>query len=125
MLSDADTVEDYLSSLEEDWRKEKLLEIRTLLLKSAPHLVEEIHYRMLGYQDDEGFLCHLNVQRGYVSFYVGTIEKVDPSGSLLADFSFGKGCIRFRKNSAVTGSGFAEFLSRLLRLRADGVDLDC
>lgn len=99
MQYDVDTPNEYLELLEEDWRKEKLLRIREMILKHAPELNESIRYKMLNYGilETDDYLFALNAQKHYVSLYVGDVLIVDPSGDMLTDFNLGKGCIRVRK----------------------------
>jgi uncharacterized protein YdhG (YjbR/CyaY superfamily) len=47
MQYDASTPTEYLQLLEPDWRKDKLLEIRTLIKKHGPELKEGIRYGAL------------------------------------------------------------------------------
>ncbi|GAB5524151.1 MAG: hypothetical protein Roseis2KO_20230 [Roseivirga sp.] len=68
MEYDVNTPAEYLEALDEDWRKEKLLELRELIFEKAPDLNEGISYKMLCYKDERGVPFHLNAQRGYVSF---------------------------------------------------------
>lgn len=125
MLYEAKTPTEYLSQLEDDWRKEKLQQLRALVQTHAPEATETIHYKMLGYKQGEEFLFHLNAQKGYVSFYVGNVAKVDPDGEMLKNVSHGKGCIRFKKSVAVEDSGISEFLARFMELHTDGKNLGC
>ena len=125
MQYDVGTPEEYLEKLEPDWRKEKLLALRQLIRSAAPGAVEAIHYKMLGYHENEDYLFHLNAQRGYVSLYVGNVETVDPRGELLKNVSLGKGCIRFKKSVKLEETGVEAFLSRYMELREAGKDLGC
>jgi uncharacterized protein YdhG (YjbR/CyaY superfamily) len=125
MLYNAATPQDYLVELENDWRKEKLQFIRTLIKSAAPEVEETINYKMLGYKVGEDFLFHLNAQKGYVSLYVGNVSKVDPDGSILKNVKLGKGCIRFKKSVAVEETGVEEFLQRFMERHRSGVDLGC
>lgn len=65
MLYDAKTPVEYLELLEEDWRKDKLLELREILL-SEPGIMEGIKYKMLSYADEKGIMFQLNAQKNYV-----------------------------------------------------------
>ena len=49
MQYDVKTPEEYLEVLENDWRKEKLLAIRQMILDHAPELEESIRYKMLNF----------------------------------------------------------------------------
>ena len=98
MQYNANTPAEYLDILEEDWRKEKLLQIRAIILEKGYGFKERINYKMLCYTDEKGDLLHLNAQKNYVSLYVGDSSKIDTDGSLLKGLDLGKGCIRFKKS---------------------------
>ncbi|WP_313467869.1 DUF1801 domain-containing protein, partial [Carnobacterium sp.] len=74
MQYEATSPEEYVELLENDWRKEKLLQIRELILKYGPELEEGILYKMLAYSDGETQVFGLNAQKLYVSLYVGSIQ---------------------------------------------------
>jgi hypothetical protein len=80
---------------------------------------------MLSYEDDRGPVFALNAQKGYVSFYVGNAEKVDPAGELLGGLDCGKGCIRFKKSVKVPETKIGEFISRAAAMRRQGGDIEC
>lgn len=124
---DVDTPNEYLELLEEDWRKEKVLRIREMILKHAPELNESIRYKMLnfGILEADDYLFALNAQKHYVSLYVGDILKVDPSGDMLIDFNLGKGCIRIRKTIDIEETGLEEFIKKTIDLWHDGHDVNC
>lgn len=121
---DVSTPAEYLDALEEDWRRETLLALRDLLL-SHDGVEEEIQYKMLGYRDEQGHICNLNAQKAYVALYVGTAEKIDPTGELLDGLNRGKGCIRFQKSNRVENSRIDEFIARTLELHREGADIGC
>ena len=98
MQYDVNSPKDYMEALEKDWRFERLEEIRQLIKQSAPQIVEGIKYKMLSYADENGDVFHLNAQKSYVALYVGDIEKIDATGTLLKGLSLGKGCIRIKKD---------------------------
>ena len=125
MQYDVSTPNEYLSVLEQDWRRDTLLVLRELIQRIAPELQETIKYKMLSYEDDRGPVFALNAQKGYVSFYVGNAEKVDPAGELLSGLDRGKGCIRFRKSVKVEETRIDGFISRAAAMRRDGGDIDC
>ncbi len=112
MQYDADTPQNYLDQLEEDWRKNKLLTLRQIILDTAPQASERIHYKMLGYGQNDNWLCHLNAQKHYVSLYLGNIQVLDPDGSLTTDLNMGKGCIRLSKSVEITNTHIPELLQR-------------
>ncbi|MBO3697415.1 iron chaperone [Roseivirga sp. E12] len=125
MLYDAETPKEYIDQLEDDWRKEKLLQLRTIIHEMAPSLSEGINYKMLSYADDRGAAFHLNAQKGYVSFYVGDAKKVDPTGELLTGINIGKGCIRFSKSVKLAETRIDEFIKIAAQKWAEGKDIDC
>ena len=125
MLYEATTPDQYISQLEDDWRREKLLELRELIKDHASGLQEGIHYKMLGYGIGDDYVFHLNAQRGYVSLYVGNASKIDPEGELLQGLSVGKGCIRFTKSKSVTDSRIGEFIARTFEMWKAGKDIHC
>ena len=125
MQYDVSTPEEYLQALEQDWRRDTLLALRGLIMAKAPELKEQIKYKMLSYDDDRGPVLALNAQKGYVSFYVGNAEKVDPTGELLRGLDCGKGCIRFKKSTKVADTAIDEFIARAAAMRRSGGDIDC
>ncbi len=80
---------------------------------------------MLSYDDDRGPVFALNAQKGYVSFYVGNAEKVDPTGEHLDGLDHGKGCIRFKKTVKVTETRIDAFIARAASMRRNSGDIDC
>lgn len=125
MQYDADDPEEYLKSLSSDWRKEKLEELRALILNQSEDWEECINYKMLCYRLNGNTVFHLNAQKGYVSLYVGNIKKIDPENTLLCDLNVGKGCIRFTKSKEVCSARIDEFIARSIELSTKGVDLSC
>ena len=63
MQYEASTPAHYITELEDDWRKEKLLQLRNLILEKSPGLTESIQYKMLAYSDAQGPVFHLNAQK--------------------------------------------------------------
>lgn len=125
MLYDANTPSEYIDQLDDDWRRETLLNLRAIIKQQAPQLEESIHYKMLGYGIGDSYAFHLNAQRGYVSLYVGNAAKVDPDGKLLQGLNVGKGCIRFSKTKVVAESRIDEFIARAFDMWRAGEDIDC
>jgi len=127
MQYDVATPEEYLEILENDWRKEKLLKIREMILDYAPELEEKIRYKMLnfGQEDREDYIFALNAQKHYVSLYVGSISKVDPSGDMLKYFNLGKGCIRVRKTLNLDETHLETFIQQTIDLWRAGEDVYC
>ena len=125
MQYEVDLPEEYVAALEDDWRKEKLLKLRSIIKTKAPQLEEGIEYKMLRYSDGQGTIFHLNAQKNYVSLYVGNAEKIDPDGRLLEGIDVGKVCIRFKKSVNISDTLIEEFISRTIDLREQGKDIDC
>lgn len=125
MLYDANTPSGYMNQLDDDWRRETLENIRTIIKEQAPQLKERIHYKMLGYGVGDTYVFHLNAQRGYVSLYVGDASRVDPSGALLQGLNVGKGCIRFSKSKKVAETRIDEFIALAFDRWRKGEDIEC
>lgn len=98
---DASTPDEYLIAIENDWRRDTILALRDLIREHAPEFNEGIAYKMLSYKDDRGSVFGLNAQKGYVSFYVGDIGKVDPTGELLQGSAL-RSQVRLRPGTANT-----------------------
>ena len=124
MQYDVSTPEEYLNVLELDWRKDKLLQVRNIILEYAPVLNEVIRYKMLGYEDHNGLFISLNAQRNYVGFYVGDIAKIDEDNSLLKGIDCGKGCVRIKKSYPLEGN-IEAFIKKAIDYRRMGKDIDC
>jgi len=114
MLYSADTPEAYLDQLDQDWRKEKLLQVREMILSQGTKLTETIAYKMLAYQFKGQTIFHLNAQRAYVSLYVGDLSKIKGSHELLHAFDKGKGCIRIKKTVSIKETGLETFIQQTL-----------
>jgi uncharacterized protein YdhG (YjbR/CyaY superfamily) len=125
MQYDAKTPAEYFDMLENDWRKEKLLELRKLIRKLGPELDEGIQYKMLSYSGSKGGAFALNAQKGSVNLYVGNAKKIDPDGSLLKGLDCGKGCIRFKRTVAVADTRIDEFIAQALSMWRKGEDFSC
>ncbi len=125
MQYNASTPIEYLAALDHDWRKEKLLQLRTIVKTKAPSLEEGIEYKMLSYGDERGTVFHLNAQKHHVGLYVGNANKIDTDGTLLQGLDLGKGCIRFKKSVAVDEARIGEFVERAVDLWKRGKDIGC
>lgn len=97
MQYNVNTPEQYLTQLEADWRKETLLEIRSMIQTHGAALSEGIEYKMLAYQLNGKTVFHLNAQKNNVSLYVGNTQKVENSDAMLKGLDLGKGCIRIKR----------------------------
>ena len=125
MLYDVKTPKEYLGLLEDDWRKELILEIREMILSNDSVLKEDIQYKMLCYGEEESILFYLNAQKAYVSLYVGDISKIENSRKLLREFDLGKGCIRVKKGINLQETGLEQFIIDCLKAWRAGKDLGC
>ncbi|HLR11657.1 MAG TPA: DUF1801 domain-containing protein [Sporosarcina sp.] len=125
MQYDANNPEEYLELLEEDWRKEKLLLIRQMILSYAPELEEIIRYKMLNYGKEDQYIFALNAQKHYVSLYVGTIDKIDNANMLLEGYNYGKGCIRIKKSIKMEQTGLEQFIHQTIDMWRAGKDTSC
>ncbi len=96
MQYDADSPEAYLDQIDDDWRRDRLLAIRAMLL-AVPGVLEGVGYGMLRYERAGEAFAHLNAQKGYVGLYIGDVAKLDPDGEISAGLNCGKGCVRVRK----------------------------
>ena len=125
MQYDVSTPEQYIDALDDDWRRQTLLELRDIIKEKAPECAEGINYKMLSYSDERGVALHLNAQKQYVSLYVGDIKKIDPTGELLQGIQCGKGCVRLKKSNVVAATRVDEFIDRTLALWRAGADISC
>lgn len=125
MQYDVSSPSEYMKSLDVDWRKEKLNELRKIILQQDPAIKESINYKMLCFKLDDSVLFHLNAQRGYVSLYCGNTKKIDPEGVLLAGLPIGKGCIRFSKTKDISKTRIKEFIKQAVYLLKEGKDIGC
>ncbi len=123
MLYQVNTPQEYLDVLQEDWRKEKVIEVWKILETEGPELQPGIEYKMLSFADERGTVFNLNAQANYVSFYVGDTTKVDASGEMLAGFNRGKGCVRIKKTNDV--EKLRSFIKQAIAKRREGVDIGC
>lgn len=125
MQYDVQTPTEYMQALEDDWRRERVEELRSIIKSYGPELVEGIDYKMLTYRNDEDIVFGLNAQKHYVSLYVGDIKKIDPDGTLLQGLNLGKGCIRLSKSKRIADTRLEEFIERVIDMSRRGEDIDC
>lgn len=125
MQYDVKTPSEYIEALDNDWRREKLLELRSLIKLTAPKLQEGLSYKMLCYGDTSSNVFHLNAQKNYVSLYVGDLKKVDPTGEMLKGINTGKSCIRFKKSLSLEETKIEEFIGKAVQLWEGGTNLEC
>jgi len=125
MQYDVKNPSEYMKSLDVDWRKEKLQELRELILQQDSAIQETINYKMLCFKLNGSAVFHLNAKRGYVSLYCGNTKKIDPEGNLLAGLSIGKGCIRFSKTKDISQTRIDDFIKQAVSLLKEGKDIAC
>lgn len=125
MQYDANNPEQYLDMLEDDWRKDKLLQIRQMILHYAPELEETIRYKMLNFGKGDTYVFALNAQKHYVSLYVGTIDKVENAEALLAGYNYGKGCIRVKKTIKIEETELDHFIQKTVDMWRAEEDTSC
>lgn len=125
MQYNAKTPEEYMSLLEADWRKERVEELRSMLKRLGPKLIESIEYKVLAYGNGTKNIFHLNAQKAYVSLYVGNIDKVPDARALLKEFDMGKGCIRIKKKIKLSETKLDFFITKVLNTWNSGGNTDC
>ena len=125
MIHKADTPKEYLETIDNDWRREKILAIRKLIKKNVPKVKEVINYSMLGYDYKGDKIFHMNAQKAYVGFYVCDVSQVDPKGTLLDGVNHGKGCIRFKKTTEINEKNISQLIKNAVKLSDKGVKSDC
>ena len=107
------TAEEFFSALEDDWRKEKLLEVRDMILSIDNNIEEDIEYKMLAIKRNGKTLMCLNAQKNYVSLY-SYFGKFDYDESILEPFNVGKGCVRIKKSISLKDTRLKEFIEILM-----------
>ena len=125
MLYEVKTPREYLDAITDDWRKQKLMQVRELITKNGPDLNEGISYKMLSYEQDKNAVFHLNAQHAYDSLYVGDVRKVENAKELLKPFNVGKGCIRIKKSIDLSETQLEEFIKQVLDIQKEGGNTDC
>jgi len=125
MTYDVQTPQEYLAQLETDWQKEKLQNLRAIIIEKAPEIQEFIQYKMLAYGNKKSIAFHLNAQRNYVSLYVGNVEKIEGHKELLEGLNIGKGCIRFKKSIAIADTKIDEFIAKTIERWNANLDIAC
>ena len=125
MQYDVHTVSEYISALDDDWRKDLLLEIRDYILASAKNIREGIEYKMLLFEDELGGIFHLNAQKNYVGLYIGDISKIDSGSDYLKDMDCGKGCIRIKKSYSFKDSNLQLFIDKAISMHQMGMEHGC
>ena len=125
MLYDVKTPSEYFEKLENDWRKDKLIEVREMIKKNGSELTEGIYCKMLSYEYVDKIIFCLNAQQAYVSLYVGNVDKVENARKLLKEFNTGKGCIRLKKSINLQESNLEKFIAMTIEIWRKGGETDC
>jgi len=125
MLYDVKSPGEYLEKLEKDWRKDKLIEVREMIISNGPELTEGIQYKMLSYEYGDKLIFSLNAQQAYVSLYVGNVDKVENAREWLKEFNIGKGCIRIKKSVDLQQSNLKKFIAETIEIWRKGGETDC
>lgn len=125
MLYDVENPTEYLKTIEADWRKDKLKELRSLIKKNVPTVKEKINYKMLCYDYKGDNIFHLNALKAYVGLYVCNTKRVDPDGTLLKGIDHGKGCIRFKKKTNLDKDKLKKLIDNAVRISDKGIKSDC
>ncbi len=125
MQYDVKSPSEYLEKLENDWRKDKLMEVREMIKNQGPELTEGIQYKMLSYEYADKTVFSLNAQQAYVSLYVGNVDKVEDSRNWLKEFNIGKGCIRIKKSIDLQQSNLEQFIAKTIEIWRKGGETDC
>ena len=96
MQSDAETVDEYIETLEGE-RKEAIIRLREIVRETHPHIEESMKYRMPTYYKNDGSYIAYASQKQYISLYIRSEKLVLKYKPKLGKVSLGKNCIRFRK----------------------------
>ena len=120
MQSKAATISQYLEELPPD-RRSALDELRALIHRVAPQMVEWMQYGLPAFGD----LCALASQKNYMALYVCEGDIVKAHLPQLGKVSCGKGCIRFKRLADLNLSSVERILREILELRKQGIGPSC
>ncbi|MHC5261943.1 iron chaperone [Streptomyces sp. UC4497] len=98
--SSARTVDDYLDEVPEE-RRAALGELRRLCRAELAGFAEVMAYGMPAYERDGVAEIAFASQKQYISFYLMRSDVREAFTERLAGQDMGKGCLRFRKATAV------------------------
>jgi uncharacterized protein YdhG (YjbR/CyaY superfamily) len=90
--------------------------LRALIREAAPSAREEIRWGCLCY-DDGGALFGLAAQKHYVGLYVMATQALKDLAEELKGIDHGKGCLRFKRISAVPTDTLRKLLAHAKSLR--------
>lgn len=125
MQYDVKSPPEYFRILQEDWRKELLLNVRYILLSQSEILKESIEYKMLSYQLRNKTVFHLNAQKHFVGLYIGSIDKLEGSEKIRQSFDCGKGCIRIKKGDMDKLNLLNDFIRKVIEKEKMNEDIGC
>jgi uncharacterized protein YdhG (YjbR/CyaY superfamily) len=119
MTSKSLTADAFLAGLPAD-RRDIVSSLVAAVRKAAPKAAESMQYGMPSWHVDGQFLCGLNAQKNYFSFYVDEATHREHA-HLLKELDCGKSCIRFRKADLFPPALATRLVrTRLAQLKADG-----
>ena len=96
--------------------RDALTELRTWVLKTAPHATETMMYRMPAYLLGEFWVAY-KAQRNYLSLYLCEPDVVAKHAKALADLNVGKGCIRFKTIKQLPKKAILQMLKETAKMR--------
>jgi uncharacterized protein YdhG (YjbR/CyaY superfamily) len=105
----------YFKSLDAPTRA-VLTELRSWVLKAAPHASETMLYKMPTYLLGEVWVSY-KAQKNYFSLYVCETRVVAKHAKALAHLDVGKGCIRFKKIEQLPKKEMLEILKESAKIR--------
>lgn len=125
MQYDVKSAAEYLQNLESDWRKDKLMKLREMILQQDDNIVEDIEYKMLRFHLNGKTIFHLNAQKNYVSLYTGDLSKLQGGNYSLEEFDKGKGCLRVKKKNDSLNGNILGFIQQAVKQVIEGHDISC
>ena len=120
MQSKAANISEYLEELPPD-RQSALKELRALIHRVAPGIVEEMQYGLPAFGD----LCAMASQKNYMALYVCEGDIVKTHLAQLGKVSCGKGCIRFKRLGDLNLNAVESILRKILDRRKQGIGPSC
>ena len=96
MHVDATTCEAYFAALREE-RREALLQVRRLVLRAFPRVVEELRHGLPTYSLVGTPFCALGDQKSFMALYIMHHDLLDAFNKDLKAYDHGRSCIRFRR----------------------------
>ena len=112
--SDATSVQEYIESVDEDWRP-IVLRIREICLERLVGCDEVMAYGMPTYQESGRVTIGFARQKRYLSLYVSKQGVLDEHRRSLLGVSLGKGCVRFTRPQQVDFAVIEELIEASAR----------